>query len=111
MPADKDVYNARWEKSFNRILTPLEEFINRQTTSGILLMICTVIALVIANGPLHEQYEDLLHTEMGFSLGSAAFSMSLHHWINEALMAMFFFIMGLELKRELMVGRPRRSAE
>ena len=94
----------RWEKSFNRILTPLEEFIHRQTTSGILLMICTVIALVIANGPLHEQYEHLLHTEIGFSVGSAAFSLSLHHWINEALMALFFFIMGLELKRELLVG-------
>ncbi len=57
MPADKGVYNARWEKSFDRILTPLEEFIQRQTTSSILLMICMVIALVIANGPLHEQYE------------------------------------------------------
>ena len=70
MPADKDVYNARWEQSFNRILTPLEEFIHRQTTSGVLLMICTVIALVIANSPLHEQYEHFLHTEIGFSVGS-----------------------------------------
>ncbi len=52
MPADKGVYNARWEKSFDRILTPLEEFIQRQTTSSILLMICMVIALVIANSPL-----------------------------------------------------------
>jgi len=104
MPAEKGVYNARWEKSFQRILTPLEEFIQRQTTSGILLMICTVIALVIANSPLREQYEHFLHTAMGFSLGSAVFSMSLHHWINEALMALFFFIMGLELKRELLVG-------
>ncbi len=104
MPADKDVYNARWEKSFNRILTPLEEFIQRQTTSGILLMICTVIALVIASSPLHEQYEHLLHTGIGISVGSFVFSLSLHHWINEALMALFFFIMGLELKRELLVG-------
>jgi Na+:H+ antiporter, NhaA family len=104
MPAGKGVYNARWEQSFNRILTPLDEFIHRQTTSGILLMICTVIALVIANGALHEQYQHFLHTPIGVSVGNAAFSLSLHHWINEALMALFFFIMGLELKRELLVG-------
>jgi len=104
MPDGNGVYNARWEQSFERILTPLEEFIHRQTTSGILLMICTVLALLIANSPLFEQYEHLLHTEAGFNLGNWDFSLSLHHWINEALMAMFFFIMGLELKRELLVG-------
>ena len=104
MPAGKGVYNAPWEKSFDRLLTPLEEFIHRQTTSGVLLMICAVIALFIANGPLHEQYEHFLHTQIGFNMGSIDFSLSIHHWINEGLMAMFFFIMGLELKRELMVG-------
>jgi len=104
MAAGKGVYNAPWERSFDRLLTPLEEFIHRQTTSGVLLMICAVIALVIANSPLHEEYEHLLHIELGFLVGGTEFSMSLHHWINEALMAMFFFIMGLELKRELLVG-------
>ena len=104
MPIGKGIYHAPWEKSFDRILTPLEEFIHRQTTSGVLLMICAVIALVIANGPLHDEYEHFLHTEIGFTMGSFAFSLSIHHWINEALMAAFFFIMGLELKRELMVG-------
>jgi len=104
MPAGKGIYNAPWEKSFDRLLTPLEEFIHRQTTSGVLLMICAVIALIIANGPLHDEYEHFLHTQIGFSMGSFEFSLSIHHWINEALMAMFFFVMGLELKRELMVG-------
>ncbi|MEP5569042.1 MAG: Na+/H+ antiporter NhaA [Halioglobus sp.] len=100
----KGVYHAPWERSFDRILTPLEEFIHRQTTSGILLMICAVVALVIANSPLHESYEHFLHEQVAISFGSKSFSLSIHHWINEALMAMFFFIMGLELKRELMVG-------
>src|SRR5210317_533071 len=104
MARNKGIYHAPWERSFERILTPLEEFIHRQTTSGVLLMICAVIALVIANSQWHEQYEHFLHTEIGINMGSAAFSLSIHHWINEALMAMFFFIMGLELKRELMVG-------
>ncbi len=108
----KGIYNAPWEKSFDRLLTPLEEFIHRQTTSGILLMICAVIALVIANGPLHDEYQHFLHTEIGVSMGSSVFSLSIHHWINEALMAMFFFVMGLELKRELLVGElssPRQA--
>lgn len=102
--AGKGVYNAPWEKSFDRLLTPLEEFIHRQTTSGVLLMICAVIALFIANGPLHAEYQKLLYTEIGINLGSYSFSLTIKYWINEALMAMFFFIMGLELKRELMVG-------
>ena len=112
MAKRKGIYNAPWEKSFTRILTPLEEFIHRQTTSGVLLMICAVIALVIANGPLHDEYEHFLHTQVSLAFGSGVFSLSIHHWINEALMALFFLIMGLELKRELLVGElssPRQA--
>ncbi|MFV8819437.1 Na+/H+ antiporter NhaA [Haliea sp. E17] len=100
----KGVYNAPWEKAFDRILTPLEEFIHRQTTSGVLLMICAVVALVIANSPLHEGYQHFLHEEIAIRFGQYEFALSIHHWINEALMAMFFFVMGLELKRELLAG-------
>lgn len=100
----KGVYVAPWERVFNRVLTPLEEFIHRQTTSGVLLMICAVIALIIANSQWHDAYEHLLHTAVSLSFGEGTFSLSVHHWINEALMAAFFFIMGLELKRELLVG-------
>ncbi len=100
----KGVYNAPWEKAFDRILTPLEEFIHRQTTSGILLMVCAVIALVVANSPLHEGYQHFLHEELAIRFGGREFSLTIHHWINEALMALFFFVMGLELKRELLVG-------
>jgi NhaA family Na+:H+ antiporter len=104
MAGDKGVYIAPWERSFVRIMTPLEEFIARQTTSGVLLMICAVIALFIANSPLYDKYEQILHTYAGFMFADFKFKLSLHHWINEALMAGFFFVMGLELKRELMVG-------
>lgn len=106
------IYHAPWEKSFDRILTPLEEFIHRQTTSGVLLMICAVIALVVANTDLHESYEKFLHKEISIGFSTATFSLSIHHWINEALMALFFLIMGLELKRELLVGElssPRQA--
>jgi NhaA family Na+:H+ antiporter len=109
---DNGIYHAPWERAFKRLLTPLEEFIHRQTTSGVLLMICAVAALVIANSPLRESYEHLLHVELSLGAGEGAFSLSLHHWINEALMVLFFLVMGLELKRELLVGElssPRQA--
>ncbi|MFV0478720.1 MAG: Na+/H+ antiporter NhaA [Parahaliea sp.] len=98
------IYNAPWEKAFDRLLTPLEEFIHRQTTSGVLLMVCAVIALIIANSPLADSYQHFLHTPISLSFGEHSFSLSIHHWINELLMAFFFLVMGLELKRELLVG-------
>ena len=110
--AKKGIYTAPWERAFESFLTPLEEFIHRQTTSGILLMICAVVALVVANSPLREAYEHFLHVELSLGYGSGQFSLSIHHWINEALMALFFMVMGLELKRELLVGElssPRQA--
>ena len=98
------VYHAPWERSFDRILTPFEEFIHRQTTSGLLLMTTAVLALLLANGPLASAYEHAIHTLIGLNMGSWALEMSLHHWINDGLMALFFFVVGLELKREILVG-------
>ena len=98
------VYHAPWEKSFDKILTPFEEFIHRQTTSGLLLMAMAVIALILANGPLADAYLHVIHTPISLNIGSWTLEMSLHHWINDALMALFFFVVGLELKRELLVG-------
>ena len=99
-----DVYHAPWEKSFDKILTPFEEFIHRQTTSGLLLMAMAVISLILANGPLADAYLHVIHTPISLKIGSWTLEMSLHHWINDALMALFFFVVGLELKRELLVG-------
>ena len=103
---------APWERAFDRLLTPLEEFIHRQTTSGVLLMLCALAALVIANSPLGPGYAHLLHTELVVGLGDWKLAMSLHHWINDGLMALFFLVVGLELKRELLVGElanPRQA--
>jgi len=107
------IYNAPWEKSFDKILTPFEEFIHRQTTSGLLLMAMAVLALVLANGPLSETYQHIVHTYISIGVGDWALKMTLHHWINDGLMALFFFVVGLELKRELLVGelaKPRNAA-
>jgi len=103
---------APWEKAFDRLLTPLEEFIHRQTTSGILLMMTAVAALLIANSPAAEPYFHLLHAEVVVGSGAWTLKMSLHHWINDGLMALFFLVVGLELKRELLVGElsdPRQA--
>ena len=97
-------YTAPWEKAFDKVLSPLDEFIHRQTTSGVLLMLCAVVALYLANSHWSDSYHHLL--ELTFAVGMQEFllSMSLHHWINDGLMAMFFFVIGLELKREILVG-------
>ena len=98
------VYIAPWEQAFKKILTPFEEFIHRQTTSGLLLMIMAVLALLLANSPLAYLYEQIQHLEVGLSVGNWSIENSLHHWVNDGLMALFFFVVGLELKREIMVG-------
>jgi len=100
----KGIYLAPWEKSFDNILNPFEEFIHRQTTSGLLLMGTAILALFLANGPFSEFYLHVLHTPISVGAGSWLVEMSLHHWINDGLMALFFFVVGLELKREILVG-------
>jgi NhaA family Na+:H+ antiporter len=107
------VYTAPWEQAFNKVLTPFEEFIHRQTTSGLLLMVTAVLALVLANSPLSYLYLQLQHLYISLNIGSWSIENSLHHWVNDALMALFFFVVGLELKREILVGElanPRQAA-
>jgi len=94
-----------WEKSFDKIVTPFEEFIHQETASGLLLMLSAIIAMVLANSHLHDFYEHILHTEIAFSIsGLGELRYSLHHWINDGLMAFFFLVVGLEIKREVIVG-------
>ena len=81
-----------------------EWFYRSEVTGSILLLACAVTALVIANSPWVQIYDDLLHTYIGISWGDASFKLNLHHWINDGLMVIFFFVVGLEIKRELVVG-------
>lgn len=104
-PLDSDKLNyTPWEFKVKRLLTPFEEFIHRQTTSGMLLMAFAVLALWLANSVFAESYDHLLHQQIGIRIGDWSLMMSLHHWINDGLMTVFFFVVGLELKRELLVG-------
>lgn len=95
---------APWEKAFDTISTPFDDFIHRQTTAGIVLMLMTVLALIIGNSPLYDSYHHFFEVPIAISIGSYSINYSLHHWINDGLMAMFFFVVGLEIKREILVG-------
>ncbi len=102
--SERGVHISPWEKSFDKVITPFEEFIHRQTTSGMLLMGTAILALVLANSALSGFYSNLQHMMISISIGSWSLEKSLHHWVNDGLMALFFFVVGLELKREMMVG-------
>lgn len=95
---------APWEKAFKKVSTPFEHFLHAQTTTGIVLMLMTIVALILANSPLAETYADFFHAKIDFNVGSWKLSHTIHHWINDGLMAIFFFIIGLEIKREILVG-------
>jgi NhaA family Na+:H+ antiporter len=95
---------APWEKAFNKISTPFEHFIHAQTTTGMILILMTVLALILANTPLTEAYTHFFHTKVDLIVGSWQLSHTIHHWINDGLMAIFFFIIGLEIKREILAG-------
>jgi len=95
---------APWEKAFSRVATPFEHFLHAQTTSGYVLMFMTILALILANSPLAEMYEAFFHTKIDIHVGEWNLSHTIHHWINDGLMAIFFFIVGLEIKREILVG-------
>lgn len=95
---------APWEKTFDKVVTPFEQFLHNQTTTGLVLMIMTVVALILANSPYSETYQHLFHTHFAISFGDLAIDHTFHHWINDGLMAIFFFLVGLEIKREVLVG-------
>jgi Na+:H+ antiporter, NhaA family len=88
----------------DRILAPFREFAHTSASGGVLLMAAAVIALVWVNSPLGNTYDALWATKLELSIGPFALSESLLHWINDGLMAIFFLVVGLEIKREVLVG-------
>lgn len=105
--------NRSTTRPIDRVLTPFEEFLKIEASGGILLLLATVVALVWVNSPWSDSYKDLWQTKItigpsGFDLSKAAIL-----WVNDGLMAIFFFVVGLEIKREILVGQlssPRAAA-
>ncbi len=98
----------------DKLTAPFKRFLALSSAGGLLLILCTVIALVWANSPLADAYDYIFHDlNLELSLGSITLSHGLAHWINDALMVIFFLVVGLEIKREMLVGElasPRKAA-
>ncbi|GAA4107504.1 Na+/H+ antiporter NhaA [Aminobacter aganoensis] len=92
---------------------PLTRFLRIEAMAGAILLVCTIVALVLSNTAWSTQFLGFWETKAGFSVGGMEFVRSLKHWINDGLMTLFFFVVALELKRELVLGElrnPRRAA-
>ncbi len=87
-----------------RIVRPFQDFAHKQSSGGILLIAATAVALAWANSPWGDSYAALWHTKLTIGLGEYSLSKDLTHWINDGLMAVFFLVVGLEIKREVLVG-------
>lgn len=85
----------------------VRRFLQTETSGGVVLVIAAVVALVWANSPWHGSYEDLWHTRVTLQVGSVGIDDDLGHVVNDGLMALFFLVVGLEIKRELVVGELR----
>ncbi|CAD7288362.1 Na(+)/H(+) antiporter NhaA [Campylobacter majalis] len=92
-------------------MSSVKEFLKHEASGGILLMIATIIALVCQNTLLSEFYDSFLKTKFTVALGEYALSKPLILWINDGLMAVFFFLIGLELKREVLEGELRNPSQ
>ncbi|MCB0366412.1 MAG: Na+/H+ antiporter NhaA [Bdellovibrionaceae bacterium] len=94
----------RAEKVMTTILSPVDLFLKLEASSGILLIIVTAFAMIWANSPWGEIYHHMVEMPIGISLGGFVFEMTVHEWVNDAMMVIFFFVVGLEIKRELIIG-------
>ncbi|HAG91256.1 MAG TPA: Na+/H+ antiporter NhaA [Bdellovibrionales bacterium] len=95
------------------MVSPLQRFFNTEAAGGIILLVVTVFTLGVVNSPLAEAYEHLLHIPISFQIGNFLIDKDLHHFVNDGLMVLFFYTVGLEIKREMMIGelsRPKDAA-
>jgi NhaA family Na+:H+ antiporter len=95
------------EKPVDRFVGPFTRFLHVEAAGGVVLVIATAAALILANSPLAEPYLAIWKTDFTVGIGSFQMSHSLKHWISDGLMGIFFFVIGLEVKRELVLGELR----
>lgn len=94
-------------------MRPLQRFLAIEAASGVVLLVCTLLALALANSPWAATYYDFWHTHVRVGVGDWQLDYSLAHWVNDGLMVIFFFVVGLEIKREIVAGElrdPRKAA-
>ncbi|MBX2925614.1 MAG: Na+/H+ antiporter NhaA [Chitinophagaceae bacterium] len=97
----------------DKVVYPIQKFIQNEKSGGLVLGISVIVALILANSPWAHDYHHFLEHRFGFQWdGKTYLEYDLHHWINDGLMAVFFFVVGLELKREIVAGElsnPRKA--
>ena len=86
------------------LTTLFTEFLESEQASGVILIVCTLTAIVMANSPFGNSFLDFWHLKVGFEIGDVQLKYSVEHWIDDGLMAIFFLLIGLEIERELYVG-------
>ena len=94
------------------VVEPFQRFVHAESSGGVLLLAATLAALVWANSPWADSYHALWQVPISLTVGSHVLTETLLEWINDGLMAMFFFVIGLEIKREVLVGElssPRQA--
>jgi Na+:H+ antiporter, NhaA family len=96
--------NRLTRKLFLKVFQPFQDFIHLESSAGLILLGCTVIALVLVNSPFRNFYLGFWQMEFSIGFDGALFTKPLLHWINDGLMCIFFFVVGLEIKRELLIG-------
>jgi NhaA family Na+:H+ antiporter len=107
MADDDDVLDPLPEGPVDRLLKPLAQFLAIEAASGLVLLVATVAALILANSPWADSYFGFWRTPIAIRVGGFAFSDTLKTAINDGLMTLFFFVVGLEIKRELVLGELR----
>lgn len=85
-------------------LARIKAFFELDAAGGIVLAFAAVLAMIVANSPLHDLYHAFIHAPVSVQIGNFSIDKDAHHWINDGLMAVFFFLVGLELKREALIG-------
>lgn len=101
---DKEVQQKNLDGGLQRIIVPFQEFVHTQSFSGILLLVLTIAALIWANSAFSSSYINLWNTEISIGIKDFMFTRPLHFYINDGLMAIFFLLVGLEIKREIIAG-------
>jgi NhaA family Na+:H+ antiporter len=99
-------------EAIDHLLKPFNSFIKNESTAGIFLLVCSIVALILSNSAWQNAFHHFWEYEFTITVAGYTISNTLHHWINDGLMAMFFFVVGLELKREIMGGElssPRNA--
>ncbi len=94
----------RTKRGLTRVHEDFIHFMHLEVTGGIVLLAAAIVALVLANSGLSDAYHELWQVEAGFNIGGWEFQETFLHWIDDGLMAVFFFVVGLEIKREILVG-------